>query len=116
MTESLRAVVADDSVLLRDGVVRLLEDDGIEVVAAVGDGEQLVAAEPKLLSQRQATAGQRDTVHPQCDGIVRRSWRFVVVEALWISQSDIAAKAGRAISRFDAQVLERSPVVEQYRN
>jgi DNA-binding NarL/FixJ family response regulator len=43
MPDALRAVVADDSVLLRDGVVRLLEDAGIEVVAAVGDGETLVA-------------------------------------------------------------------------
>ena len=42
--EPLRAVVADDSVLLRDGVVRLLADAGIEVVAAVGDGEALLAA------------------------------------------------------------------------
>jgi DNA-binding NarL/FixJ family response regulator len=40
----LRAVIADDSVLLRDGVVRLLGDAGIEVVAAVGDGDALVAA------------------------------------------------------------------------
>jgi DNA-binding NarL/FixJ family response regulator len=40
----LRAVIADDSVLLRDGVVRLLADAGIEVVAAVGDGDALVAA------------------------------------------------------------------------
>jgi DNA-binding NarL/FixJ family response regulator len=40
----LRAVVADDSVLLRDGVVRLLQDAGIEVVAAVGDGDELVDA------------------------------------------------------------------------
>lgn len=38
----LRAVVADDSVLLRDGVVRLLADEGIEVVAAVGDGDALL--------------------------------------------------------------------------
>lgn len=40
----LRAVVADDSVLLRDGVVRLLGDAAIDVVAAVGDGDALVAA------------------------------------------------------------------------
>lgn len=40
----LRAVVADDSVLLRDGVVRLLDDAGVDVVAAVGDGDALVAA------------------------------------------------------------------------
>lgn len=40
----LRAVIADDSVLLRDGLVRLLDDAGIDVVAAVGDGEALIAA------------------------------------------------------------------------
>lgn len=40
----LRAVVADDSVLLRDGVVRLLDDAGVDVVAAVGDGDALVDA------------------------------------------------------------------------
>jgi DNA-binding NarL/FixJ family response regulator len=44
MAEPLTAVVADDSVLLRDGVVRLLADADIEVVAAVGDGDALVAA------------------------------------------------------------------------
>ena len=41
---ALSAVVPDDSVLLRDGVVRLLEDAGIEVVAAVGDGDALLVA------------------------------------------------------------------------
>jgi DNA-binding NarL/FixJ family response regulator len=40
----LTAVIADDSVLLRDGIVRLLDDAGIDVVAAVGDGDALVAA------------------------------------------------------------------------
>ena len=39
-----RAVVADDSVLLRDGVVRLLGDADIDVVAAVGDGDALLDA------------------------------------------------------------------------
>ncbi|MGW8761072.1 response regulator transcription factor [Streptomyces sp. NPDC055815] len=40
----MRIVVADDSVLLREGLVRLLVEDGHEVVAAVGDGPSLVAA------------------------------------------------------------------------
>lgn len=40
----LRIVVADDSVLLREGLVRLLTDDGHRVVAAVGDGPALVQA------------------------------------------------------------------------
>lgn len=44
LTTRLRAVVADDSVLLRDGVVRLLDDGGIDVVAAVGDGDALISA------------------------------------------------------------------------
>ncbi len=40
----LRIVVADDSVLLREGLVRLLAEDGHQVVAAVGDGPALVEA------------------------------------------------------------------------
>jgi DNA-binding NarL/FixJ family response regulator len=35
-------VVAEDSVLLREGVVRLLEEAGFEVVGQAGDGEDLL--------------------------------------------------------------------------
>jgi DNA-binding NarL/FixJ family response regulator len=38
----LRVVVADDSVLLREGLVRLLEEGGCEVVAQAGDAEDLM--------------------------------------------------------------------------
>jgi DNA-binding NarL/FixJ family response regulator len=37
----VRVVVADDSVLLREGVVRLLEENGFEVVAQAGDADDL---------------------------------------------------------------------------
>lgn len=40
----MRVVIADDSVLLREGLVRLLTEAGFEVVAAVGDGPSLIAA------------------------------------------------------------------------
>jgi len=40
----VRLIVADDSVLLREGLVRLLAENGHEVVAAVGDGPSFVAA------------------------------------------------------------------------
>ncbi len=40
----LRVVVADDAVLLREGLVRLLAEEGHEVLAAVGDGPALVEA------------------------------------------------------------------------
>jgi DNA-binding NarL/FixJ family response regulator len=38
----VRVIVADDSVLLREGVVRLLEEAGFEVVAQAGDGDELM--------------------------------------------------------------------------
>ncbi len=40
----MRVVVADDAVLIREGLVRLLEEFGCEVAAAVGTGEELVEA------------------------------------------------------------------------
>jgi DNA-binding NarL/FixJ family response regulator len=40
----VRVVIAEDSVLLRVGVQRLLADEGIETVAAVEDGDALLAA------------------------------------------------------------------------
>jgi DNA-binding NarL/FixJ family response regulator len=40
----VRVVIADDAVLLREGLVRLLAETGHDVVAAVGDGPSLVTA------------------------------------------------------------------------
>ena len=40
----MRVVIAEDSVLLREGLVRLLQEYGADVVAAVGDGTSAVAA------------------------------------------------------------------------
>ena len=44
MPEPLRAVVADDSLLIRGGVVGVLRSGGIEVVAQGGDEEGLLRA------------------------------------------------------------------------
>lgn len=40
----MRVVIAEDSVLLREGLVRLVEEHDHAVVAAVGDGDALVEA------------------------------------------------------------------------
>jgi DNA-binding NarL/FixJ family response regulator len=40
----VRVILAEDSTLLREGLVRLLAEEGHEVVAAVGDGGALVHA------------------------------------------------------------------------
>jgi class 3 adenylate cyclase/DNA-binding NarL/FixJ family response regulator len=44
-----RVLVADDAVVLRQGIVRLLEDDGFHVVGQAGDAEQLLALTTELL-------------------------------------------------------------------
>ncbi|GAB3577432.1 response regulator transcription factor [Leifsonia lichenia] len=41
---SLRLVIADDSVLLREGLVRLFDEAGFETVGAYGDADALLAA------------------------------------------------------------------------
>jgi len=38
----MRVVIAEDSVLLREGLTRLLTDEGVSVIGAVGDGEALL--------------------------------------------------------------------------
>jgi DNA-binding NarL/FixJ family response regulator len=40
----MRVVIADDAVLLREGLIRLVEENGHTVVAAIGDGPSLVEA------------------------------------------------------------------------
>ena len=42
VTDRLRVVIAEDSVLLREGIARLLEVAGFEVVGQAGDGEDLL--------------------------------------------------------------------------
>ena len=41
-TERLRVVLAEDSVLLREGIARLLEEGGFEIVGQAGNGEELL--------------------------------------------------------------------------
>ncbi|TSB31090.1 response regulator transcription factor [Streptomyces sp. NBC_01525] len=48
MEDRVRVVIAEDSVLLREGLTRLLTDRGHDVVAGVGDGDALVAAVGEL--------------------------------------------------------------------
>ena len=62
----MRVVIAEDLALLRDGMVRLLEDNGFEVVAAVDNPDALVHA---VTSRR---ARRRDRRHPPAADLPRR--------------------------------------------
>jgi DNA-binding NarL/FixJ family response regulator len=44
----MRVVIADDAVLLREGLVRLLTEQGHDVLAVVGDGPGLIKAAAEL--------------------------------------------------------------------
>ena len=44
----MRVVIADDSALLREGVARILVDGGFEVVAQVGNADELKRAVERL--------------------------------------------------------------------
>lgn len=48
-TIGLRVVVADDSVLLREGLVRVLVEAGVVVVGSYGDGESMLDALPTVV-------------------------------------------------------------------
>jgi DNA-binding NarL/FixJ family response regulator len=48
VSHHLRVVVADDSVLLREGLVRVLGEAGHEVVGAFGTADELLVEAPKL--------------------------------------------------------------------
>src|SRR5581483_3034582 len=51
LPDPLRAVIGEDDVLLREGIVRLLTEAGFEVVAQAGDSPELLR---KALSHRPA--------------------------------------------------------------
>jgi DNA-binding NarL/FixJ family response regulator len=51
--DRVRVVIAEDSVLLREGLTRLLTDRGHEVVAGVGDGEGLVRTVADLAAREE---------------------------------------------------------------
>ena len=54
----MRVVIAEDSVLLREGLERLLGENGFEVVGTCGDADDLAAQGAQL------RAGRRDRGHP----------------------------------------------------
>ena len=62
----MRVVIAEDLALLRDGLARLLRDNGFEVVAAVADGDAL---DPRGAPR---AARHRDRRHPAAAELPRR--------------------------------------------
>jgi hypothetical protein len=64
-------VIAEDSVLLREGLVRLLTDAGLEVVAAVEDAERCCA---RSTSTGRDLRGRHPDAADHTDEGVRAPW------------------------------------------
>jgi DNA-binding NarL/FixJ family response regulator len=82
----MRAVIAEDSVLLRAGLTRLLADAGIEVAAAVSDADELLRAVDELQPDVAIVDVRMPPSHTD-EGlraalVVRRQWPNVAVLVL----------------------------------
>ena len=82
----MRAVIADDSVLLREGITRLLAEAGIHVAAGVGDAGALLAAVEKqqpdlaIIDVRMPPAHRDEGLRAAIE--IRRRWPQVALLVL----------------------------------
>ncbi|KAB1911578.1 response regulator transcription factor [Micromonospora sp. AMSO31t] len=82
----MRVVLAEDSTLLREGLARLLADEGHQVVAAAADAEQLVTAVEQHRPDVVVTDVRMPPTHTD-DGLraaleIRRRWPEIAVLVL----------------------------------
>jgi DNA-binding NarL/FixJ family response regulator len=82
----VRIVIAEDSVLLRAGLTRLLDDAGEEVVAAVGDADELMAAvelhQPDLVVVDVRMPPTQTDEGVQAARVIRERWPNVAILVL----------------------------------
>jgi DNA-binding NarL/FixJ family response regulator len=82
----VRAVIAEDSVLLQAGLARILGASGIEVAAAVGDAESLLAAvaehEPDIVIADVRMPPTHTDEGIRAALVIRRQWPRVAVLVL----------------------------------
>lgn len=79
----MRVVIAEDSVLLREGLSRLLIESGFDVVAAVGDGEAVL----RVVDEHRPDVAVLDVRMPPTHSdeglraalVIRRQWPDVAV-------------------------------------
>jgi DNA-binding NarL/FixJ family response regulator len=82
----VRIVLAEDSTLLREGLVRLLDDEGHRVLAAVGNADQLLAAAEEhrpdvvVTDVRMPPTGTDDGLRAAVE--IRRRWPEIAVLVL----------------------------------
>lgn len=96
----MRVVIADDSALWRQGLARLLEEAGVEVVALVGDGEALEEAVERLQPEVAVIDVRMPPTwtHEGADAAGRLRERWPDLGLLLLSQS-IEGRSAAALAR-----------------
>ena len=102
----MRVVLAEDSTLLREGLVRLLAEEGHDVVAAVGDGDSLVEVTERELPDVVVTDVRMPPTNTD-EGmraalVIRERWPQVGV--LVLSQYVETRYAGQLLGRDSVRV------------
>ena len=116
MTGPLRAVVADDELIVRRGVRMILEDAGIEVVAEAVDGAQAVA----LAGEHQPDVVLMDIRMPVRDGIeatrlVTEAGARVLVLTTYDTDENLAASMRAGASGFVLKTAHPEDLVHAVR-
>jgi DNA-binding NarL/FixJ family response regulator len=121
----VRAVIADDSVLMREGITRILAEGEIDVVAGVGDAAALLEAvekhQPELavvdarMPPSYVDEGLRAAIE------IRRRWPMVAlvvlsqfVEERYASEL-LAENSGRIGYLLKDRMLDLPPDTDHYR-
>jgi DNA-binding NarL/FixJ family response regulator len=102
----VRVVLAEDSTLLREGLVRLLAEEGHDVVAAVGDGVALVEATARELPDVVVTDVRMPPTHTD-EGLraaLEIQERWPAVGVLVLSQYVETRYAGQLLGRDQGRV------------
>jgi DNA-binding NarL/FixJ family response regulator len=116
----VRVVIAEDSVLLRAGLVKLLDTAGIEVAAAVGDAESLLAAvgehQPDVIIADVRMPPSHTDEGVRAALVVRRQWPSVAVLLLsqYVEERYAADLLGANTSSVGYLLKDRVADVEEF--
>ncbi len=82
----MRLVIADDSVILREGLARLLREQGFEVVAQVGTAPELLPRLPaSSRTSQSSTSGCRRRIRTRASSLRRSCGRGTRRSVCWCS-------------------------------
>ena len=102
----MRVVIAEDSVLLREGLTKLLADGGFEVAAAVSDADELLRAVGEQRPDLVVVDVRMPPTHTdegiQAALVIRRQYPRVAILAQVASTLRRFAAAARLIEQGDA--------------